>query len=89
MVGLGRNLQSVTNLVARFWLGTDRVSHMVFAPNQRADTRFGAKCRSEASSAVKAFDEAFSAGTMTPEILGGGRGTLAPLMASVTLPHWA
>lgn len=33
---------------------------------------------------VKAFDEAFFAGTMTPEILGGGRGTLAPLMASVT-----
>jgi len=68
VVGLGRNLQSVTNLVARFWFGTDRVS--------------------EASSAAKAFDDAFSAGTMTPEILGGGRGTLAPLMASVTLPHW-
>jgi gluconolactonase len=33
---------------------------------------------------VAAFDEAFFAGTMTPEILGGGRGTLAPLMASVT-----
>ena len=31
-----------------------------------------------------AFDEAFFAGRMTPEILGGGRGTLAPLMASVT-----
>ena len=27
---------------------------------------------------VKAFDEAFFPGTMTPEILGGGRGTLAP-----------
>ncbi|HEX3688437.1 MAG TPA: SMP-30/gluconolactonase/LRE family protein, partial [Solirubrobacteraceae bacterium] len=33
---------------------------------------------------ARAFDEAFFAGTMTPEILGGGRGTLAPLMASVT-----
>ncbi len=33
---------------------------------------------------VVAFDEAYFAGTMTPEILGGGRGTLAPLMASVT-----
>ena len=33
---------------------------------------------------VRAFDEAFFAGTMTPEILGGGRGTLAPMMASVT-----
>jgi gluconolactonase len=33
---------------------------------------------------VAAFDEAYFAGTMTPEILGGGRGTLAPLMASVT-----
>jgi len=33
---------------------------------------------------VRAFDEAFFAGRMTPEILGGGRGTLAPLMASVT-----
>jgi gluconolactonase len=33
---------------------------------------------------VAAFDQAFFAGTMTPEILGGGRGTLAPLMASVT-----
>jgi len=33
---------------------------------------------------VAAFDEAFFAGTMTPEILGGGRGTLAPLLASVT-----
>jgi gluconolactonase len=33
---------------------------------------------------VAAFDEAFFAGTMTPEVLGGGRGTLAPLMASVT-----
>jgi gluconolactonase len=33
---------------------------------------------------VAAFDEAFFAGTMTPEILGSGRGTLAPLMASVT-----
>jgi sugar lactone lactonase YvrE len=33
---------------------------------------------------VAAFDEAFFAGTMTPEILGGGRGTLAPMMASVT-----
>ncbi|HEX3615326.1 MAG TPA: SMP-30/gluconolactonase/LRE family protein [Solirubrobacteraceae bacterium] len=33
---------------------------------------------------VKAFDDAFFAGTMTPEVLGGGRGTLAPLMASVT-----
>ena len=33
---------------------------------------------------VAAFDEAFAAGTMTPEILGGGRGTLAPMMASVT-----
>jgi gluconolactonase len=31
-----------------------------------------------------AFDEAYFAGTMTPELLGGGRGTLAPLMASVT-----
>jgi gluconolactonase len=30
------------------------------------------------------FDEHFFAGTMTPEILGGGRGTLAPLLASVT-----
>jgi gluconolactonase len=33
---------------------------------------------------VAAFDQAFFAGTMTPEILGAGRGTLAPLMASVT-----
>jgi gluconolactonase len=33
---------------------------------------------------ARAFDEAFFAGTMTPEILGGGRGTLAPMMASVT-----
>jgi gluconolactonase len=33
---------------------------------------------------VAAFDKAFFAGTITPEILGGGRGTLAPLMASVT-----
>lgn len=33
---------------------------------------------------VEAFDEAFFAGAVTPEILGGGRGTLAPLMASVT-----
>jgi gluconolactonase len=33
---------------------------------------------------VAAFDEAYRTGTMTPEILGGGRGTLAPLMASVT-----
>jgi gluconolactonase len=33
---------------------------------------------------VAAFDEAFFAGTMTPEVLGGGRGTLAPMMASVT-----
>jgi gluconolactonase len=33
---------------------------------------------------VAAFDQAFFAGTMTPELLGGGRGTLAPLMASVT-----
>ena len=33
---------------------------------------------------VAAFDEAYFAGKMTPEILGGGRGTLAPLMASVT-----
>lgn len=33
---------------------------------------------------VVAFDEAFFTGTMTPELLGGGRGTLAPLMASVT-----
>ena len=33
---------------------------------------------------VAAFDEAFFAGTMTPEVLGGGRGTLAPLMASLT-----
>jgi len=33
---------------------------------------------------VKAFDDAFFAGTMTPEVLGGGRGRLAPLMASVT-----
>lgn len=33
---------------------------------------------------IAAFDQAFFAGTMTPEILGGGRGTLAPLMASVT-----
>jgi sugar lactone lactonase YvrE len=33
---------------------------------------------------VKAFDDAFFAATMTPEVLGGGRGTLAPLMASVT-----
>ena len=33
---------------------------------------------------VAAFDEAFFSGAMTPEILGGGRGTLAPLMASVT-----
>jgi sugar lactone lactonase YvrE len=33
---------------------------------------------------VAAFDEAFFAGTMTPEILGGGRGTLAPMTASVT-----
>ena len=30
------------------------------------------------------FDRHFFAGTMTPEILGAGRGTLAPLMASVT-----
>jgi gluconolactonase len=30
------------------------------------------------------FDEHFFAATMTPEILGAGRGTLAPLMASVT-----
>lgn len=30
------------------------------------------------------FDEHFFAGTVTPEILGRGRGTLAPLMASVT-----
>jgi hypothetical protein len=29
-------------------------------------------------------DAAFIAGTMTPEVLGGGRGTLAPMMASVT-----
>ncbi len=33
---------------------------------------------------VAAFDEAYFAGTMTPEVLGAGRGTLAPLMASVT-----
>jgi gluconolactonase len=33
---------------------------------------------------VAAFDAAFFAGTMTPDILGGGRGTLAPMMASVT-----
>jgi gluconolactonase len=33
---------------------------------------------------VRTFDDAFFAGTMTPEVLGGGRGTLAPLMASVT-----
>ena len=33
---------------------------------------------------ARRFDEAFFAGTMTPEILGAGRGTLAPLMASVT-----
>lgn len=33
---------------------------------------------------VAAFDEAYFAGAMTPETLGGGRGTLAPLMASVT-----
>ena len=33
---------------------------------------------------VAAFDDAYFAGTMTPELLGGGRGTLAPLMASVT-----
>jgi sugar lactone lactonase YvrE len=33
---------------------------------------------------VAAFDEAFFAGTMTPEVLGGGRGRLAPMMASVT-----
>jgi gluconolactonase len=33
---------------------------------------------------VAAFDAAFFAGTMTPEVLGGGRGTLAPMMASVT-----
>jgi sugar lactone lactonase YvrE len=33
---------------------------------------------------VAAFDAAFAAGTMTPEVLGGGRGTLAPMMASVT-----
>ncbi|HWD68551.1 MAG TPA: SMP-30/gluconolactonase/LRE family protein [Solirubrobacteraceae bacterium] len=33
---------------------------------------------------VLAFDDAFLGGTMTPELLGGGRGTLAPLMASVT-----
>ena len=33
---------------------------------------------------VAAFDEAFFAGTMTPEVLSGGRGTLAPMMASVT-----
>ena len=30
------------------------------------------------------FDHHFFAGTVTPEILGRGRGTLAPLMASVT-----
>jgi sugar lactone lactonase YvrE len=30
------------------------------------------------------FDRHFFAGTVTPEILGRGRGTLAPLMASVT-----
>jgi gluconolactonase len=30
------------------------------------------------------FDRNFFAGTVTPEILGRGRGTLAPLMASVT-----
>ncbi|HEY6525578.1 MAG TPA: SMP-30/gluconolactonase/LRE family protein [Solirubrobacteraceae bacterium] len=33
---------------------------------------------------VAAFDAAFFAGTMTPEVLGAGRGTLAPMMASVT-----
>jgi hypothetical protein len=30
-----------------------------------------------------AFDDAFFAGAITPEVLGGGRGTLAPMMASV------
>ncbi|MEN3279059.1 MAG: gluconolactonase [Solirubrobacteraceae bacterium] len=30
------------------------------------------------------FDRHFFAGTVTPEVLGGARGTLAPLMASVT-----
>jgi sugar lactone lactonase YvrE len=30
------------------------------------------------------FDRHFFAGTVTPEVLGGGRGTIAPLMASVT-----
>ena len=33
---------------------------------------------------VAAWDEHFFAGTMTPEILGSARGTLAPMMASVT-----
>lgn len=33
---------------------------------------------------AREFDEHFFAGTVTPEILGRGRGTLAPLMASVT-----
>jgi sugar lactone lactonase YvrE len=33
---------------------------------------------------VAEFDRHFFAGTMTPEILGRGRGALAPLMASVT-----
>ena len=33
---------------------------------------------------VAVWDEHFLAGTMTPEILGSARGTLAPMMASVT-----
>jgi sugar lactone lactonase YvrE len=33
---------------------------------------------------VAAWDEHFFAGTMTPELLGSARGTLAPMMASVT-----
>jgi sugar lactone lactonase YvrE len=36
------------------------------------------------ASGAREFDEHFFAGTVTPEILGCGRGTLAPLMASVT-----
>jgi gluconolactonase len=33
---------------------------------------------------VAAWDEHFFSGTMTPELLGSARGTLAPMMASVT-----
>ncbi len=33
---------------------------------------------------VEAWDAHFRAGTMTPEILGSARGTIAPMMASVT-----